>query len=105
MSGAIVWIPANPIAARHGISDTPEDGIAYLSSFSNALIDPALAETLVRTGPEMVEYLKAHTPVRLRLLERYPDYHPEHPGGLPGGGRSLEPELFSCWCARSCAGR
>jgi 3-oxosteroid 1-dehydrogenase len=95
MSGAIVWIPANPIAARHGISDTPENGLAYLSSFSDALIDPALAETLVRTGPEMVEYLEANTPVRLRLLERYPDYHPEHPGGLPGGGRSLEPELFS----------
>jgi FAD binding domain len=36
-----------------------EDGIAYLSSFSDALIDPALAETLVRTGPEMVEYLEA----------------------------------------------
>lgn len=25
----------------------------------------------------------------------FPDYHPEHPGGKPLGGRSLEPELFS----------
>jgi len=23
-----------------------------------------------------------------------PDYHPEHPGGKPGGGRSLDPGLF-----------
>ena len=30
-----------------------------------------------------------------RLVEGYPDYHPEHPGGKPGGGRSLDPELFA----------
>jgi 3-oxosteroid 1-dehydrogenase len=24
----------------------------------------------------------------------FPDYHPEHPGGKPGGGRSLDPGLF-----------
>ena len=95
MSGAIVWIPANPIAARHGVSDSPEDALRYLDSLSHGLIDPTLAETLVRTGGEMLSYLEARTPVRFRLLERYPDYHPEHPGGLPGGGRSLEPELFS----------
>ncbi|HEX5193003.1 MAG TPA: FAD-dependent oxidoreductase [Solirubrobacteraceae bacterium] len=95
MSGAIVWIPANPIAARHGVVDTPEDALAYLGSLSHGLIDPELAETLVRTGPEMLEYLAARTPVHFRLVERFPDYHPEHPGGLPDGGRSLEPELFS----------
>lgn len=94
MSGAVVWVPANPIAARHGISDTPEDALAYLESLSHGLIDPALAETLISTGPEMLEYLEAHSPLRMRLVERFPDYHPEHPGGKPGGGRSLEPELF-----------
>jgi len=94
MSGAVVWVPANPIAARHGISDTPEDALAYLDSLSHGLIDPVLAETLISTGPEMLEYLQTRTPLRMRLVERFPDYHPEHPGGMPGGGRSLEPELF-----------
>ena len=31
----------------------------------------------------------------MRVVAGYPDYHPEHPGGRPQGGRSLEPELFS----------
>ena len=32
--------------------------------------------------------------MRFRLLAGYPDYHPEMPGARPGGGRSLEPDLF-----------
>ncbi len=87
--------PRQPDRGPPGISDSPEQGLEYLSSLSHGLIDPALAETLVHTGPEMIEYLEAHTPVRMRLVQRYPGYHPEHPGGLPGGGRSLAPELFS----------
>ena len=31
----------------------------------------------------------------MRLVPGFPDYHPEHPGGMPRGGRSLEPELIS----------
>jgi 3-oxosteroid 1-dehydrogenase len=95
ISGGIAWIPANRFAAEAGIDDTREEAIAYLTSLSNGLIDEELATTLVDTGPELIEWLESQTPVRLRLVPRYPDYHPEHPGGKPGGGRSLEPELFS----------
>ena len=43
----------------------------------------------------MLAFVEATTPLRWRLVSGYPDYHPEHPGGKPGGGRSLEPELYS----------
>ena len=41
----------------------------------------------------MVEWIEAQTPLRFTPLARYPDYHPEFPGGKPGG-RSLDPGLF-----------
>ena len=41
----------------------------------------------------MVESIEAQTALRFKALARYPDYHPEFPGGKPGG-RSLDPGLF-----------
>lgn len=94
-SGGMVWIPNNPYMAEAGIADSREEALLYLNSLSHDMIDPALAEAFVDTGPEMVRWLEANTPVQFALLAEFPDYHPEHPGGKPGGGRSLECKLFS----------
>ena len=72
-----------------------EEALAYLASLSHGLIRPELAEAFVDTVPELLDWLDEQTPLRLRLVAGFPDYHPEHPGGKPRGGRSLEPELFS----------
>ncbi len=95
LSSAVAWIPNNKYAAAAGVEDSREDGLAYLESLSHGLILPELAEAFVDTGPELIEWLESSTPLQLRLVPDFPDYHPEHPGGKPGGGRSLEPELFS----------
>ncbi len=95
VSGGIVWIPANPHQADAGISDSVDDGIRYLMSLSHGLLDEPLVETLVRTGPTVVEWLERSTPLRLQIVEGFPDYQPEHPGGKPGGGRALESPLFA----------
>ena len=94
LSGGVVWVPVNPHQREVGVADTRDDALAYLASLSHGMIDPTLAEVLVDTGPEMVRWVEATTPLRLRVVEGFPDYHPEHPGGKAGGGRSLEPELF-----------
>jgi predicted oxidoreductase len=52
ISGGIAWIPANPQAADAGVDDSVEDGIDYLRSLSNGMIDDELAAALVQTGPE-----------------------------------------------------
>jgi succinate dehydrogenase/fumarate reductase flavoprotein subunit len=95
LSSAVVWLPANRYAAEGGVADSREDGLAYLASLSHDLIIPELAEAFVDTVPELLDWLEISTPLRLRLVPGFPDYHPEHPGGKPNGGRSLEPELFS----------
>ncbi|WP_269476405.1 FAD-dependent oxidoreductase [Phytohabitans suffuscus] len=105
LSGAGIWIPGNKIAARAGIEDSQEQGLKYLLSLSNGMILPELAEALVDGGPQLIDFLEAHTEIRLQLVPGYPDYHPEHPGGLAGGGRTLEPALVSFsgledWTAR-----
>lgn len=93
-SGGALWIPCNPHAEAAGIDDTREAALAYLASLSNGLIDPRMAAVYVDTGPAMVGYLEANTPLSFELVEGFPDYHPEHPGGMPGGGRSLQSRLF-----------
>jgi 3-oxosteroid 1-dehydrogenase len=54
--------------------------------------------------------LEEHTPVRFQIIPGFPDYHPEHPGGKPEGGRSLECPLFPFaelgdWAGRVTTGR
>ncbi|WP_419946493.1 FAD-dependent oxidoreductase [Candidatus Poriferisodalis sp.] len=105
MSGGIIWMPVNHLQAPAGIEDSREQALAYLEALSLGKIDSDMAATLVDTGPEALRYLAERTPCSFHLIRGYPDYHPEHPGGLPGGGRSLDNGLFSYnelgdWAAR-----
>lgn len=94
-SGGVAWMPANPFGRATGVDDSREAALAYLDSLSNGMILRDLAEAFVDGVEPTVRWLEAATPLRLQLVEGYPDYHPERPGGLPGGGRSVEPRLFS----------
>jgi 3-oxosteroid 1-dehydrogenase len=95
LSGGTLWVPANQPAQELGVEDSREKGLTYLSSLSHGMILPELAEALVDGGPAMVDFVHANSELRFRLVEGYPDYHPERPGGLPGGGRSIEVDLVS----------
>lgn len=95
ISGGAVWVPANHRQAEAGVEDSVADGVRYLMSLSHGLIDEALVRVLVETGPRVIRELEARTPLRFRVVAGFPDYQSEHPGGMPGGGRSLEAELFS----------
>lgn len=95
LSSGVAWIPATSVAAAAGAVDSREAGLAYLNSLSHGMIRPEMAQAFVESGDEVVEWLRTRTPLTLRLVPGFPDYHPEHPGGMPRGGRSLEPELIS----------
>ena len=94
-SGGMVWIPLNDHEFELGISDSRDEVLTYLMSLSHGLIDEKLAAAFVDTGPEMVRWLEANTPVMFLVVQGFPDYHPEHPGAKRGGGRSLECPLFA----------
>ncbi len=93
-SGGILWVPNNPHMSALALDDSRDDALAYLESLSLGVMDMELAAAFVDHAPEMIRFLEAHTPLKFHVAEGYPDYHPENPGGKPGGGRSLDPDLF-----------
>ena len=95
MSGGVIWMPNNHHMADVGLTDSRDDALAYLHSLSLGYLDPIVAEAFVDEGPEAVRWLEEHTACRFFVVDGYPDYHPDHLGGRPGGGRSLDNEVFS----------
>ena len=87
VSGGIAWIPAHDRAENLTVSDA----MAYLRAQSFGAMDEDLVETFVRTGQPMIDFVEAHSELRLEIATGFPDYKPELPGGRPGGGRSLGP--------------
>ncbi len=95
MSGGVVWMPNNHHMLEAGLADSRDDALAYLHALSSGLLDSDLAASFVDNGPEALRWLEDNTACRFFVIDGYPDYHPEHPGGKPGGGRSLDNEVFS----------
>jgi succinate dehydrogenase/fumarate reductase flavoprotein subunit len=93
VSGGVVWVPNNHHLAEVGIADSREEAVSYVKRLTDGRSDDGLVERFVDTAPAMVQWIEAQTPLRFKPLARYPDYHPEFPGGKPGG-RSLDPGLF-----------
>jgi 3-oxosteroid 1-dehydrogenase len=93
-SGGMIWIPLNQHEPPEK-GDTREKAVQYLKALSNDTISDEMIETYIDAGPEMVRYLDERTPVTFSAVADFPDYHPEQPGGLPQGGRSLETALFA----------
>jgi succinate dehydrogenase/fumarate reductase flavoprotein subunit len=92
ISGGMVWIPANHKAALGNRPDSLEAARAYLA----ATVPSAAPERLnafLAHGDQAVQYLEAHTALRLQPVSTYPDYYPDLPGATLGG-RVLEPEPF-----------
>jgi 3-oxosteroid 1-dehydrogenase len=95
ISGGACWVPGNAQMAANGIADSRDDALRYLASLSFGHIRPGFAETFIDDGPRVFGRLESVAGLRMKMVSGYPDYHPERPGGRPGGGRTLEPELFS----------
>ncbi|MBK1788688.1 3-oxosteroid 1-dehydrogenase [Prauserella cavernicola] len=89
-SGGGVWIPGNEALRAAGVTDTPEDARRYLESIVGDVVPAERRQAFLDHGPDVVAFVHEHTPLRLRWVRDYSDYHPEAPGGRPGG-RSVEP--------------
>lgn len=92
VSGGIIWIPAHDRSPDGEL--TVADAMSYLRAQSLGFMDDELVETFVRTGPEMLDFVEAHSELRFEIAEGFPDYKPELPGGRPSGGRSLNAKPF-----------
>jgi succinate dehydrogenase/fumarate reductase flavoprotein subunit len=93
VSGGVVWVPQNHHMPEVDIADSRDEAIAYITRLADGRTPAELIARYVDVAPEMIRFVEERTPVKLTALRRYPDYHPEFPGGKPGG-RSLDPGLF-----------
>ncbi|MCW2794926.1 3-oxosteroid 1-dehydrogenase [Nocardioides sp.] len=89
-SGGGVWIPGNYALRDAGQADAPEQSKLYLDSIVGDDVPKGRRDTYIDRGPEVMDFIKAETPVRFTWVPDYADYHPEQPGGRPAG-RSVEP--------------
>lgn len=89
-SGGGVWIPGNYALRAAGQEDSPEAAKRYLDAIVGDVVPKSRRDTYIDRGPEVMDFVRDHTPVRFAWVPDYADYHPEAPGGRPAG-RSVEP--------------
>ena len=94
MSGGMIWIPGNHHMKNKQLDDSREMALEYLGSLSHGRMRTDLLEAYVDVGPTMVQWFENNSEVVFEIVENFPDYHPENPGGNQTGGRSLECPLF-----------
>lgn len=89
-SGGGVWIPGNYALKAAGEADDIANAKTYLDSIVGDAVPKVRRDTYLDRGPEVLDFLKEHTPVRFAWVPEYADYHPEAPGGR-ARGRTVEP--------------
>jgi len=94
MSGGGMWMPANPLMARDGATDSRDEALRYMEATIGEA-GPASSrerkEAYVDSVGDFVT-LCERLGVRFARATDYPDYYPERAGGKVG--RSLEVEPF-----------
>ncbi|GAA2824710.1 3-oxosteroid 1-dehydrogenase [Crossiella cryophila] len=93
-SGGAIWLPGNSVLRAAGVTEAPEQAATYLAHLLGDSVPEARWRALLTHGPDMLDLVLAHTPLRLAWVPGYADYYPEAPGGSPGG-RTVEPRPVS----------
>ncbi|MBW2712935.1 MAG: FAD-dependent oxidoreductase [Deltaproteobacteria bacterium] len=94
ISGGSIWIPNNHLMAKANLSDSTEEGLAYLRGITSGQVADELLQAYVESSPEVVAYLEENSPVHFEITPDYPDYYP-HVEGNKQGGRTLESQIFN----------
>jgi 3-oxosteroid 1-dehydrogenase len=89
-SGGGVWMPGNYALQAAGQADAPAESKRYLDSIVGDVVPKVRRDTYIDRGPEVLDFIRDHTPLRFTWVPDYADYHPESPGGR-AAGRSCEP--------------
>ena len=101
-SGGWMWLPGNGPAKRAGVQDCAAKARTYLQHETGTHFDAARVDAFLEAAPRAVEFFEQNTALKFDLGPTFADYHPDAPGGLPGGrsivaqpfdGRELGPEI------------
>ncbi len=92
-SGGVAWIPNNNVMQDEAIVDDRAQALVYLTKLAGGQASQELIDAFLDAGPEMADFVAAHSPIRWRvstIMGNNADYHPEWPGAMTRG-RSIEP--------------
>lgn len=92
-SGGWMWIPGNAPARRAGVEDSKEKALDYLKAETGKHFDRQRIDAFLDAGPKAVEFFENETALKFDLGPTFADYHPDQPGGMPGG-RSIVAQPF-----------
>lgn len=85
VSGGYLWVPNNPVSKEAGIEDSKEAAYDYIRHESGNHFDAERADAFLDAGPAMIDFMEKNTHVHFEASPAFSDYHPDAPGGLPGG--------------------
>jgi 3-oxosteroid 1-dehydrogenase len=89
-SGGGVWMPGNYALQEAGQADPIAESKRYLDAIVGDVVPKERRDTYLDRSPEVLDFIRDHTPLRFTWVPDYADYHPEAPGGR-AKGRSCEP--------------
>ena len=93
ISGGVVWAPANEHMEPGLRSKDRAAAKAYFHALSRDL-DGDVLTAFIDGAAEAIAFFERETPLRLAVLEGYPDYYLDRAGALVKGGRALDCDLF-----------
>lgn len=92
-SGGWLWVPCNAPAKRAGVEDAIDAARTYLKHEAGDHYDSERVEAFLDAAPRAVDFFEAETSLQFDLGPTFSDYHPDAPGGVPGG-RSIVARPF-----------
>lgn len=95
LSGGACWLPDPADITSRVSAQARNEAAMYLRSLAGGGLREDMIDTFVAEAGPTFAWLSDSTGIRWIVVPGYPDYHPENPGGLTGGGRTVEPDLFS----------
>jgi hypothetical protein len=84
-SGGWLWVPGNPLAAREQARDSIENARTHIAHHAGNHFDAGRVHAFLANAGNMVAFFEANTEVKFAFGKNYPDYHPDHPGGVEEG--------------------
>lgn len=91
-SAGTIWIPGNRQNIEAGFPDSAQAGADYLDRLIGRPDTEGLRAAYLKTGPQVVDYLRARTDVQFVPCGKHPDYR-DIPGSAVSG-RALSPATF-----------
>lgn len=92
-SGGWMWVPGNAPGRRAGVHDSAAKARVYLQHETGTHFDAPRIDAFLEEGPKAVDFYEQNTSLQFDLGPTFSDYHPNAPGGLPGG-RSIVAKPF-----------